>query len=67
MSPAVYVAEDCLIWHQWEGRCLVPWRLDSQGKGDAKEVKQDWMGGWVEHLLRGKELEISWREDQEGE
>jgi hypothetical protein len=22
-SPAIYVAESCLIWHQWKGRHLV--------------------------------------------
>ena len=20
MSPAAYEAEDCLVWHQWEGK-----------------------------------------------
>uniref|UniRef100_M0RAW8 Uncharacterized protein n=1 Tax=Rattus norvegicus TaxID=10116 RepID=M0RAW8_RAT len=29
MAPATYVAEDGLIWHQWEGRSLVLWRLDA--------------------------------------
>ena len=27
MAPGTYVAEDCLIWNQWEGRSLVLWRL----------------------------------------
>ena len=29
MAPDTYVAEDCLIWHQWEGRLLVLWRIDA--------------------------------------
>jgi hypothetical protein len=32
MTPAVYVAEDGLIWHQWDGRPLVLWRLDDPVK-----------------------------------
>ena len=28
MAPVVDVA-DCLIWHQWEWRPLVLWRLDA--------------------------------------
>ena len=28
MAPAGYVAEDRLIWHQWEERHLVLWRFD---------------------------------------
>jgi hypothetical protein len=30
-TKAGYVAEDCLIWHQWEGSPLVLWRLDNLG------------------------------------
>ena len=29
MAPAAYVTEECLIWHQQEGRPLVLWRLDA--------------------------------------
>jgi hypothetical protein len=29
MAPVGYVAEDCLIWHHWEGSPLVLWRLDA--------------------------------------
>jgi hypothetical protein len=29
MAPAIYVAEDGLIWHQWEERPLVLCRLDA--------------------------------------
>jgi hypothetical protein len=36
MVPAPYVAEDCLIWHQWEGSYLFLWSLVAQEKGDAR-------------------------------
>jgi hypothetical protein len=41
MAPATYVAEDYLIWHHWEGRSLVLWRLDAPEKGDARGVKRE--------------------------
>ena len=44
MTPATNVT-DCLIWHQWEGRNLVLWRLDAPDNGDAREVRQEWKGG----------------------
>ena len=28
-----YIAEDGLIWHQWEGRPLVLWKLDAPAMG----------------------------------
>jgi hypothetical protein len=28
LAPAAYVAEECHIWHQWEGRPLVLCRFD---------------------------------------
>jgi hypothetical protein len=37
--PDTYVAEEYLIWHQWEGMYLVLWRLDAPEKGDARAVK----------------------------
>jgi hypothetical protein len=46
MAPDTYVAEDGLIWHQEEGRCLVLWRFVATGKGDAGEVRQELVGGW---------------------
>jgi hypothetical protein len=56
MASATYVAEDCLSWHQWEGKPLVLWRLDALEMGDARGVRQEWVGGWVkEYPLRGKE------------
>ena len=45
MAPATYIAEDCLIWYQWEGKCLVLWRLDALEKGDARGVRWEWVGG----------------------
>lgn len=53
MSPYTYVGEDCLIWRQWEGSCLVLWRLVTPAKGDARGVstfleakgRGDGMGG----------------------
>ena len=34
-SRETYLVEDCLFWHQWEGRSLDLWRLDAPKKGDA--------------------------------
>lgn len=31
MAPAGYIEEDGLIWHYWEGRLLVLWRLNDLG------------------------------------
>ena len=53
MVPTTYVAEDCLIRHQWEGRSLVLWRLFAPAKEDARGVKQESMGG-EEHPFRSK-------------
>ena len=41
MALTIYVAEDSLIWHQWEGEVLVLWRLDAPEKGDARGVRQE--------------------------
>jgi hypothetical protein len=43
--PATYVAEDGLIWYQWEGWPLVLWRFDARVFGDATVVRQKWMDG----------------------
>lgn len=51
----IYVAEDCLLWHEWEGRHWVLWRLNAPEKGESRGVRQEWVSGWVgEHHLRGK-------------
>jgi hypothetical protein len=47
MAPFARVAEDFLIWHQWEGMPLVLWRLSAPLYGDAIVVRQEWVGGWV--------------------
>ena len=54
MSPVACVAEDGLICHQWEGSLLALWRLDSSVEGDAKEVKQEWVGGLGKYHHRGR-------------
>jgi hypothetical protein len=58
MALATYVAEDCLIWHQWEGRSLVLWRLDAPAQGNARALVQEWMGGWVNTLIEAGEWGI---------
>jgi hypothetical protein len=48
MAPATYVAEDCLILHQWEQRLLVMWSLDAPEKRDVRGVRQGgnaWVSG----------------------
>lgn len=44
MAPAAYIAEDHIIWQEWEGRSLVPWRLDDPKEGYAQAVDGGWMG-----------------------
>jgi hypothetical protein len=46
MTPAAYVIEDGLIWHQWEGRPFTLWRLDAPAEGDATVVRWEWVSGW---------------------
>lgn len=36
MAPAEYVAEDYLIWYQWERRPVVLWRLDAPSVGECE-------------------------------
>jgi hypothetical protein len=66
MAPTTYVGEDCLIWHQQEQRCLVFWRPVVPSKEGAKEVRQDWVGGWESTLLEAKESEDGMRCLQRG-
>jgi hypothetical protein len=42
VAPDAYVAEDCFIWHQWEGS---PSRLDDPVYVNARALSQKWMGG----------------------
>ena len=44
MAPAAYVAEDYLIFCQWDGRLLVLWRIDAPLKCDVRGVRQEWVG-----------------------
>ena len=55
MAPPGFVAEDCLIWHYWEGSPLVLWRLNDPEQGNARALKQKWLvGGEHPHRGRGK-------------
>jgi hypothetical protein len=40
VNPVAYVAEDGLIWLQWELRPLVLWRFVAPVKGDAGGVRR---------------------------
>jgi hypothetical protein len=54
MAPATYIAGNCLIWHQWEVKPLVLWKLDAPAKVDARGVKWEWVGEWGSTLLEAK-------------
>jgi hypothetical protein len=54
MAPATYVAEDCLIWHHWDRRSLILWRLDAPAKRNARRERQECEGGWVSTFLEAK-------------
>lgn len=60
MAPTTYVAEGGPIWHQWEERCLVLWRLVAPAKGDSRGVRQEWVGGWESNLLEAKGRGMRW-------
>ena len=53
MAPT-YVAEDCLIWHQWDERGLFLQKLVAPEKGNARGTRRKWVGGWGEHPLQAK-------------
>jgi hypothetical protein len=56
-----------LIWHQWEGRHLALWRLDAPGKGDARGVRWEWVGGSTLLEAKGRGGEgCLWKGDWEG-
>ena len=54
VAPATCVAEDWLVWHRREGRHLVLWRLDAPEKGDARGLRQEWGGTFLEAKGGGK-------------
>lgn len=51
--PVAYISEDYLIWHLWEGKLLVLWRLDASTKGDARVVRLKWVGEGVSSYRQG--------------
>ena len=44
VSLAEYVAEDCLVSHQWEERPLVLQRFYVPVQGNARTRKREWVG-----------------------
>jgi hypothetical protein len=44
VSLVAYVAEDCLVGHQWEERPLVLRRSYASVQGNARARKQEWVG-----------------------
>lgn len=55
MAPATCIAEDGLIWHHGEVRCLVQWRFVASVKGNECKRGEAGVGEWVrEYPLRGK-------------
>jgi hypothetical protein len=65
MSPAVYVAEDGLVGHQWEERPLFLWKLEAPGEWQDREVgvgglvskgRGDGMGGFREEMWKGDKI-----------
>ena len=44
MAPLSYVAGDGLVGHQWTERPFVLWRLDAPKYGNARAVRQEWVG-----------------------
>jgi hypothetical protein len=53
MALDTYVAEKCLVWHQWEVRHLVLWRPDAQKKG-MLEGQECVVSGWGSTLMKVK-------------
>jgi hypothetical protein len=44
MAPNTYVAENYLVWSQWEGWHLVLCRLDAPEKGDTRGIRGELLG-----------------------
>lgn len=44
MSPGKKVAENCLVWPQWDQLHLALWKFDTPENGDAREVRWEWLG-----------------------
>ena len=45
MAPNTYVAENYLVWSQWEGWHLVLWRFYAPEKVDTRGIRWEWLGG----------------------
>jgi len=60
MAPPTYVAEHCLICHQWEERHLVLWKPDTLEKGNARGVRQEWVVGWESTFVEAKGKGTGW-------
>jgi hypothetical protein len=60
VAPTTYVAEDFLVWPQWEKGCLVLCRLDAPKKGDTRGVRWEWVERCGSTLLetKGKRNEV---------
>ena len=52
MAPGTCVAEDCLVWPQWERVHFIVWKLDAPRKRDAGGGEVRVGGQVVEHSLR---------------
>ena len=46
MTPATYVAQDGLIYYQWEEKPLVLWRLYASAQENARAMGWEWVGRW---------------------
>jgi hypothetical protein len=70
MAPASYVAEDAIVWHQWEERFLVILRLDRCPiVGESRVWRREWVdrkkntltetggGNWVGEFWEGRTWE----------
>jgi len=55
LAPAAYVAEDRLIWYQWEVRPLVLLRLCCPSVGEC----QDWEVGGIKLVVGGWRITIT--------
>ena len=55
-GPGTGVAEDCLVWPQWERMGLILKRLDAPGKGDAGGVEVGMGGRTPSQKQRGGEM-----------
>jgi hypothetical protein len=57
IAPALYVAKDSLIWHQWRGKRRelgpVKARCPSVGELEGKEVRLSWWVGEHPHRSGG--------------